>query len=410
MIVALGVRNPWRFSFDRANGDLWIGDVGQGAIEEVDHVAWPLERAAELRLGRLRGPVVVRARSRSGPGGSSSRWRSTAISDGCSITGGYVYRGSAVPAAAGRYFYGDYCSGHDLVAQARQGGVARQIRPEPFTVVEPDLVRRGQRRRALRRLRRGHGLPARPVIPVCATCGAWFPDGPAPGECPICEDERQWVPEDGQRWTTADELAAEVTRADVREVEPGLTGIGLEPAFGIGQRMLLVENPAGNVLWDMIPGRHRRGRCGRATQRGPVQRDRDLSPALLLGDVGLERSARRRTDPPACRRSSARDAAVPGRSSTGTVTSSSLPGAITLLRLGGHFAGGTVLHWPAGAEGRGALLTGDIVMVVPDRTVVSFMWSYPNLLPLPASEVAAHRRGARARRPSTGSTVPGGTA
>ena len=44
------------------------------------------------------------------------------------------------------------------------------------------------------------------MIPVCATCGAWFPDGPAPDECPICEDERQWVPEDGQRWTTAAEL------------------------------------------------------------------------------------------------------------------------------------------------------------------------------------------------------------
>ena len=64
-----------------------------------------------------------------------------------------------------------------------------------------------------------------------------------------------------------------------------------------------------------------------------------------------------------------------------------LQGGSTLIRLGGHFAGGTVLHWPDGAEGRGVLLTGDIVMVVPDRAVVSFMWSYPNLLPLPAREV-----------------------
>jgi hypothetical protein len=64
-----------------------------------------------------------------------------------------------------------------------------------------------------------------------------------------------------------------------------------------------------------------------------------------------------------------------------------LPGGITLLRLGGHFAGGTVLHWPGGAAGRGALLSGDVVMVVPDRRFVSFMWSYPNLVPLSAHEV-----------------------
>ena len=64
-----------------------------------------------------------------------------------------------------------------------------------------------------------------------------------------------------------------------------------------------------------------------------------------------------------------------------------LSGGLTLLRLGGHFAGGTVLHWPDGAGGRGALLSGDIVQVLPHRRSVSFMWSYPNLLPLPAGEV-----------------------
>ncbi len=64
-----------------------------------------------------------------------------------------------------------------------------------------------------------------------------------------------------------------------------------------------------------------------------------------------------------------------------------LPGGLTLLRLGGHFAGGTVLHWPAGASGRGALLSGDIVQVLAHRRSVTFMWSYPNMLPLPAREV-----------------------
>jgi len=60
---------------------------------------------------------------------------------------------------------------------------------------------------------------------------------------------------------------------------------------------------------------------------------------------------------------------------------------MTLLRLGGHFPGGTVLHWKQGAGGKGALLSGDIIQVVSDRRWVSFMYSYPNLIPLPASEI-----------------------
>jgi len=62
-----------------------------------------------------------------------------------------------------------------------------------------------------------------------------------------------------------------------------------------------------------------------------------------------------------------------------------------LIRLGGHFAGGTVLHWASGAESQGLLLSGDIIQVVADRRWVSFMYSYPNLIPLPAAEVARMR-------------------
>ena len=62
-------------------------------------------------------------------------------------------------------------------------------------------------------------------------------------------------------------------------------------------------------------------------------------------------------------------------------------GGLTLIRCGGHFAGGTVLHWGDGEEGAGALLTGDIIQVVQDRRFVSFMWSYPNYIPLPGSAV-----------------------
>ena len=84
---------------------------------------------------------------------------------------------------------------------------------------------------------------------ICATCGNHFA-GERPDVCVVCADERQWVPPGGQRWTTLAELVAAGHRSDVREVEPGLTGIGADPPVAIGQRSLLVATAAGNLLWD----------------------------------------------------------------------------------------------------------------------------------------------------------------
>ncbi len=133
-IVGLGLRNPWRFSFDRANGDLYIGDVGQGAWEEIDYRAkaqisslanygWrTFEGRARfsntaLGPGQLVAPVYVFSHADSN----------------CSVTGGYVYRGRAVAAAIGRYFFGDYCSGI-VWSLHMQGGTAADVRREPFHV------------------------------------------------------------------------------------------------------------------------------------------------------------------------------------------------------------------------------------------------------------------------------------
>lgn len=133
-IDALGLRNPWRFSFDRANGDLYIGDVGQNAWEEIDYLAgarlprlqnygWDaFEGRArfedkEPSRGELIKPIEVYSNSE----------------QGCSVTGGFVYRGSAVGTARGRYFYGDYCSG-TVWSLRVVSGKARQLRREPFEV------------------------------------------------------------------------------------------------------------------------------------------------------------------------------------------------------------------------------------------------------------------------------------
>jgi glucose/arabinose dehydrogenase len=133
-IDAIGLRNPWRFSFDRANGDLYIGDVGQNAWEEIDY----LPRARLPRLQNYGWDVFEgRARFENKQPSRGDLISPIAVypnpSQGCSVTGGFVYRGSAVPAARGRYFYGDYCSGNVWSLRV-SGGRAAQVRREPFRV------------------------------------------------------------------------------------------------------------------------------------------------------------------------------------------------------------------------------------------------------------------------------------
>ena len=85
----------------------------------------------------------------------------------------------------------------------------------------------------------------------CRTCGVQYaPSAQPPERCPICEDERQYVGWEGQRWATTEEMLREGYRNTLHEEEPNLTSIGTEPQFAIGQRALLVRTPAGNVLWD----------------------------------------------------------------------------------------------------------------------------------------------------------------
>ncbi len=136
-LVAYGLRNPWRFSFDRATGDLYIADVGQSAWEEIDYVA-------RSELGALRnfGWAVYEGRAeydRSRPlledGVLTAPIAVYGHDEGCSVTGGFVYRGKGNASLRGRYFYGDYCSG-TVWSLRVAGGKATGIRREPYTVSE----------------------------------------------------------------------------------------------------------------------------------------------------------------------------------------------------------------------------------------------------------------------------------
>ena len=219
---------------------------------------------------------------------------------------------------------------------------------------------------------------------LCCACGTSYPKAESPPErCPICEDERQYVPRSGQAWTTADALAA--SHANLwRRHEPGLFEIRTHPDFAIGQRAFLLQTPEGNVLWDCIAllddateelVRALGGLAAIAISHPHYYTTMQDWACAFDAPVHLHAKDREwvmRSDP---------------HLTFWEGEMHDIGKGLTLLRLGGHFAGGTVLHWAGGAEGRGALLSGDIVQVAADTRRVSFMWSYPNMMPLAAETV-----------------------
>jgi hypothetical protein len=218
---------------------------------------------------------------------------------------------------------------------------------------------------------------------ICATCAVQYPETDTPPErCPICEDERQYVGWEGQRWTTAADLARD-HQTELRDEEPDLIGVGMTPSFAIGQRALLVRTAHGNVLWDCIALVDDAAR-ERISDLGGIDAICMSHPHFYgahvdIADAFNARVLIPRADQQWIQRPSPRielfdDEIEP------------VPG-LTLARIGGHFDGAAVLYWPAGSDGRGALLTGDTITVVQDRSWVSFMWSYPNLIPLDETTV-----------------------
>ena len=124
-IWALGLRNPWRYSCDRTTGDLWIGDVGQDSWEEVDHLAKGVA-GANFGWNRYEGTHDFAKDTPLAGGRLTSPVAEYSHSEGCSITGGYVYRGKRIAGLSGRYVYADYCSGK-LWTLATSGGAPRDV-------------------------------------------------------------------------------------------------------------------------------------------------------------------------------------------------------------------------------------------------------------------------------------------
>jgi hypothetical protein len=231
----------------------------------------------------------------------------------------------------------------------------------------------------------GEGAEPGKAAYLCVTCGTQFAEtqGP-PGRCPICEDERQYVGPDGQEWATLEQVRAS-HKVRIKQEEEGLYSINLEPKFGIGQRAFLIRTPKGNLLWDCIPLIDDET-VARIKELGGIAEIAISHPHYYTVMVEYSRAFGgapihiHEAERPWVMRPDPSIRFWRGEEQT-------LLGGLPLVRTGGHFEGYQVLLWPAGAEGRGALMAGDQPQICMDPKQVSFMWSYPNFIPLNASTI-----------------------
>jgi hypothetical protein len=214
---------------------------------------------------------------------------------------------------------------------------------------------------------------------ICKQCGVQFAPTSNPlQKCPICEDQRQYINWQGQQWTTLSELQAQYHNV-LKAEGPQIYGIGTEPAFAIGQRALLIQTSEGNILWDCIslidPATVQQvqalGGISAIAISHPHFYASMVSWSRAFGGVPIYLHA-----------ADQEHVMYPDPNIVfWEGDTRHLAEGLTLIRGGIHFEGGTVLHWAAGAGGRGVLLTGDIFHVVNDRRYTGFMYSYPNLIP-----------------------------
>jgi hypothetical protein len=220
---------------------------------------------------------------------------------------------------------------------------------------------------------------------ICVTCGVQYPESAQPpAHCPICEDERQYVNPNGQAWTTLDELRQKHQNT-IEQIEPNLHRIKSEPKVAIGQYAHLVQTPNGNVLWDCITLIDQKT-VNAIKALGGIKAIALSHPHYYSTIVEWSRAF---DNAPVYVHALDRAWVMRPDQSIVLWTEETRPllDGTSLIHCGGHFDGSSVLHWRDGAEGRGVLLTGDTIDIVQDTRFVTFMYSYPNQIPLPASKI-----------------------
>ncbi|KSU84333.1 Metallo-beta-lactamase superfamily protein [Fictibacillus enclensis] len=231
---------------------------------------------------------------------------------------------------------------------------------------------------------------------ICSTCGVQYPPTEHPPEiCTICTEERQYVSPQGQSWITLQEMRERNFKNTIQEDEPRLYSIHTEPAYAISQTAYLIQGNHFNLLWDCLTYLDH-DTIAYLKQLGGIDAIALSHPHYYSTQVEWAEAFEapiyiHEDDKEWVTRSSPMIKFWSGETLE-------LSDGLTLYRLGGHYKGGAIVHWSQGNEGKGVLLTGDIIQVAADRNWVSFMYSYPNLIPLPASTVE--------RMASTAQSIP----
>ena len=218
---------------------------------------------------------------------------------------------------------------------------------------------------------------------ICAACGTKYPDRRA--ACAICEDDRQYVPPDGQQWIELDAFAGR--QKVIIKCDDGVIGVGVDPLFAINQRALIVRGAAMSVMWESLSLVTDEA-VAAITRDGPIDAIaishphfyaamQDWSDALggipiYLHELDWEW---------------AENVGVKNAEFWKDDEFELAPG-MTLLRCGGHFPGSVALHWRDARRPAGALLSGDALQVSANCKHVSFMYSYPNAIPMRPEDVA----------------------
>lgn len=216
---------------------------------------------------------------------------------------------------------------------------------------------------------------------ICGTCGTRITSlAPLPGLCPICNDDRQYIGPFGQQWTSYPEIAAS-HQIEIKTWTDGLHALQVVPQFAIGQRAFLMESPAGNILWDCLPFLD--------AEAVNFIRERGGLKAIAISHphyYSLMAEWAEVFDCPVYLHRADEQWVFTDRERIQFWEGERLAlwDGLTLMNTGGHFAGSSVLHIPRAG---GLLLTGDSIYVCPNRRQVTFMYSYPNHIPLPKSAI-----------------------
>ena len=220
---------------------------------------------------------------------------------------------------------------------------------------------------------------------ICTTCGTQYaPSKTPPDFCNICKEERQYVNPTGQKWTTLSVMKNETYENVIQMEEKNLYSLKTRPNFAIAQTAYFVKSEGFNLLWDCVSYLDD-ATLNELRALGGIDAIALSHPHYYSSQVEWAEAFQvpiyiHEDDKEWVNRESERIQFWSGESLK-------LKNGVTIHRLGGHFKGGCVLHWEKEENEKGVLLTGDIIQVVADHNWVSFMYSYPNLIPLPISKV-----------------------